>query len=76
MNFNLRKRLQESRDSDSTLGAPFTQGQEERLQELIRAEVLMVLGAGPAEKIRHFIGADNLVSATANILCVSKECNL
>lgn len=57
MNFNLRKQLQQNRDSDSTLGTPFTQEQEERLQELIRTEVFRVLGAGPSTP-RARIGLD------------------
>ena len=45
MNFNLRKELQRNRDADPILGTPFTREQEERLRELIREEVIKILGS-------------------------------
>lgn len=44
MNFDLRNELRRNRDTDSTFGNPFTKEQEERLRELIRAEVFKILG--------------------------------
>lgn len=60
MNFNLRKELQQNRDADPVSGTPFTREQEERLRELIREEVVKVLGSETsAARTRIGIGVEH-----------------